>query len=260
MADWSASQYLKFEDERTRPARDLLAQVPLASARTIYDLGCGPGNSTELLVARYPGAEIAGVDSSPDMLRQARARLPQCSFIEGDLTHWAAPAGVDILYSNATFQWVPDHLSVLKRLLADLKPGAVLAVQMPDNTNEPSHVWMREIAREPAWSGLIPRSALAREDLPSPEDYYDALNPLCARLDIWHTHYEHALAGPEAITEWFKGTALRPFVDPLTAEQREAFLEAYTARIAAAYPARYDGKVLLRFPRLFIVACRKDAP
>jgi trans-aconitate 2-methyltransferase len=256
MADWSAKQYLKFEDERTRPARDLLAQVPHESARKVYDLGCGPGNSTELLVARYPEADVTGVDSSPDMLRQAHQRLPKCRFIEADMTHWAAPGDADILYSNATFQWVPDHLTVLKRLLEGLKAGGVLAVQMPDNTNEPSHVWMREVANEPQWAKLIPPAAHDRADLPSPDAYYDALGSLCARLDIWHTHYQHALAGPEAIAEWFKGTALRPFIDPLAPEHRQTFLQAYTARMAAAYPARYDGKVLLRFPRLFIVACR----
>jgi trans-aconitate 2-methyltransferase len=256
MADWSAQQYLKFEDERTRPARDLVAQIPLTGARQVYDLGCGPGNSTELLLARYPEASVTGVDSSPDMLRQARERLPACSFVEADLTQWTAPPDAEILYSNATFQWVPDHLIVLKRLLAGLKPGGVLAVQMPDNTNEPSHVWMREVAKEPQWAKLIPQSAFERADLPSPGEYYDALRPLCARFDIWHTCYQHALAGAEAVAEWFKGTALRPFVDPLTAEWRQAFLSDYTARIAAAYPARHDGKVLLRFPRLFMVACR----
>jgi trans-aconitate 2-methyltransferase len=256
MTDWNAQQYLKFEDQRTRPARDLLAQVPLASARKVYDLGCGPGNSTELLVARYPDADIVGLDSSPDMLRQARERLPQCEFVQADLTHWSAPEDADLLYSNATFQWVPDHLAVLTRLLAGLQPGGVFAAQMPDNTNEPSHVWMREVAREPQFAKLIPQSAFERADLPAPGDYYDALKPLCGRLDIWHTHYQHALAGPEAVTEWFKGTALRPFVDPLTPEQRQAFLHDYTARIAAAYRAQCDGKVLLRFPRLFIVACR----
>lgn len=256
MADWSAQQYLKFEDERTRPARDLLAQVPAAQARGVYDLGCGPGNSTELLVARFPDAEVIGVDSSPDMLSKARARLPACAFVQADLSHWSAPGDADILYSNATFQWVPDHLVVLKRLLSGLKPGGVLAVQMPDNMNEPSHVWMREVAKEPPWTGRIPQSAFARDDLFSPEDYYDALKPLCAHLDIWHTHYQHTLDGAEAIAEWFKATALRPFVDPLAPDHRRAFLQAYIARIAAAYPARHDGKVLLRFPRLFIVACR----
>jgi trans-aconitate 2-methyltransferase len=256
MADWNAAQYLKFEDERTRPARDLVAQIPLASATKVYDLGCGPGNSTGLLVARYPQAEVIGVDASPDMLRQARERLPQCTFVQADLTNWSAPADADILYSNATFQWVPQHLAVLQRLLSGLKSGGVLAVQMPDNTREPSHVRMREVANEPQWRDLVGPAAFQREDLPLPEDYFDALRPLCSRLDIWHTHYQHALAGPEAITEWFKSTALRRFVDPLTPDQRQAFLQSYTARVAADYPARFDGKVLLRFPRLFIVACR----
>ena len=117
MADWSAQQYLKFEDQRSRPARDLAAQVPLTDPRRIFDLGCGPGNSTEILRERYPGAELIGLDSSPDMLAKARARLPNATFVEGNLETWAPPAGVDLLYSNATFQWVLDHLAVFERLL-----------------------------------------------------------------------------------------------------------------------------------------------
>ncbi len=118
--DWSARQYLKFEEERTRPPRDLLAQVPLASARRVIDLGCGPGNSTELLVQRYPQARVIGVDSSPDMLRQARERLPNCEFAQADLVDWTPPERTDLLFGNAVFQWVPDHPAVLRRLLAAL--------------------------------------------------------------------------------------------------------------------------------------------
>lgn len=256
MADWSAQQYLKFEDQRSRPARDLLAQVPLAQARKIYDLGCGPGNSTQLLVERFPDAEVIGVDSSPDMLRQARERLPNGSFMQADLNDWSAPEDADLLFSNATFQWVPDHLAVLQRLLKGLKSGGVLAVQMPDNLDEPSHVWMREVAHEEPWSQLLPANPRDRVELPSVHDYYDQLKPICLRVDIWHTFYQHPLDGPEAIVEWVKGTGLRPFIDPLSPEHRQAFLKAYTARIAAAYPAQQDGKVLLRFPRLFMVLTR----
>src|SRR5438270_1752761 len=120
MADWSASQYLKFEDERTRPSRDLLAQVPLNRARNVFDLGCGPGNSTALLCDRFPNAEVTGIDSSPDMLRQARARLPGCAFIQADLSSWTPPAGTDLLFANAVFQWVPNHAGVLGRLAGAL--------------------------------------------------------------------------------------------------------------------------------------------
>lgn len=256
MTDWSAEQYLKFEDERTRPARDLLAQVPLTNARKVVDIGCGPGNSTELLVERWPQAAMIGIDTSADMLRQARERLPEFKFIEANIAHWAPPAGTDVLFANAIFQWVPDHLKHLKRLLGGLSPGGVLAVQMPDNLDEPSHVLMREVAHLDPWRTQLAGAAAARDGLPKPGVYYDELRPLCSRLEIWHTIYNHALADAAAIVEWVKGTGLRPFIDPLEFEERKAFVTAYTARIAASYPPQADGKVLLRFPRLFIVAVR----
>ena len=163
--DWNARQYLKFEDERTRPPRDLLAQVPLESPRRVIDLGCGPGNSTELLIARFPEAEVWGVDSSLEMLRQARERLPGRNFVEADLAGWSPPERTDLLFANAVFQWVPDHPVVLRRLLAALSAGGVLAVQMPDNTEEPALALMREVAERGLWAALLARSAAARRRL-----------------------------------------------------------------------------------------------
>jgi trans-aconitate 2-methyltransferase len=256
MSDWSAGQYLKFEDERTRPPRDLLAHVPLARARHVVDLGCGPGNSTELLAARFPQAEVVGLDSSPDMLRQARARLPNIRFVAADLATWGPAEPTDLLFGNAVFQWVPDHPAVLERLVAALPKGGVLAVQMPDNTDEPALALMREVAGHGAWAGNSAVNHAARDALPTPEAYYDLLKPLCAHVDIWHTVYNHVMASPAAIVEWFKGSALRPFLAALDGAMAEKFLAAYTDEIARAYPARFDGKVLLRFPRLFIVAMR----
>jgi trans-aconitate 2-methyltransferase len=254
--DWSARQYLKFEDERTRPPRNLLAQIPLASPQRVVDLGCGPGNSTELLLARWPQAEVIGLDSSPDMLRQARERLPNCTFVAADLVTWQPEEGTDLLFANAVFQWVPEHPKVLRRLLEALPQGGVLAVQMPDNTSEPALVLMAEVASTGPWAAALASANAARNDLPTPAAYYDLLRPRCSHLDIWHTVYNHVMAGPDGVVEWFKGSALRPFLAPLAAEQRNDFAAAFTARIAQAYRPCHDGKVLLRFPRLFIVAVR----
>ena len=248
--DWSAKQYLKFADERTRPPRDLLAQVPLDFPRRVIDLGCGPGNSTELLVERFPHAEVIGVDSSPDMLRQARQQLPCCTFIEGNLSTWMPEQGTDLLFGNAVFHWVPDHPKVLARLLQSLPPGGVLAVQMPDNTNEPALLLMEKVAAS------IAQANAARNDLPRPEGYYDLLRPLCSRIDIWHTHYNHIIENHAGVVEWFKGSGLRPFLAPLVAAMRETFIARYTDEIRLAYPARLDGKIMLKFPRLFILAVR----
>ena len=251
---WSPATYLQFEDERTRPARDLIAQVPLAGATKVVDVGCGPGNSTAVLLARYPAAEIVGFDSSPAMLEQARSLLPRCTFIEADASEWIPDATVDLVFANATYQWVPDHLALFPRMLAALRPGAVLAVQMPDNVAEPTHRLMETVADDSRWRARL--ATAARAALPPAGAYYDALQPLAARLDIWHTVYNHVLAGAPAIVDWVRGTGLRPFIDPLQPDEAAAFLRDYLALIAEAYPPRVDGRMLLRFPRLFLVAVR----
>ena len=256
MADWSSTQYLKFADERTRAARDLLAQVPVGSPRLVYDLGCGPGNSTELLVERYPEARIIGVDSSPDMLAKARQSCPHVQFIEADLATWEPAEEPDLLFANAVFQWVPDHLRVLCRLLAQLPDGGVLALQMPDNLDEPSHVAMRETAAQGPWAAKFAKRGPARHRLPSVATYYEDLRREAARVDIWHTVYNHPLDGPDGIVEWVKGTGLRPYIDALDADERNAYLAEYRSRLAKAYPPRSDGKSLLRFPRLFLVCVK----
>jgi trans-aconitate 2-methyltransferase len=127
---------------------------------------------------------------------------------------------------------------------------------MPDNTREPALRFQREVGESGPWKNHPEVKAAPRDDLPSPEEYYDLLKPACSHIDIWHTVYNHVMASPQAITEWFKGSSLQPFLSPLDAAAREKFLAAYTAKITGAYKPRYDGKVLLRFPRLFILAVR----
>lgn len=253
---WSAQQYLVFEDERTRPARDLLAQVPLASARRVIDMGCGPGNSTELLVERFGASAVSGLDSDADMLEKARARLPGVPFVMADLAQWRPVEKADLLYANAVFQWLPHHLPLLASLMDGLNPGGVLAVQMPDSLAEPSHLAMEEAGASGPWSAAFEGARIRRAPLPSPADYINALMPKSARVDVWHTHYYHPLESVQAIVEWVKGTGLRPYLDAAGPQHEQAYLERYKSLIEPHYPALADGRVLLKFPRLFVVAVK----
>ncbi|CAN5491200.1 trans-aconitate 2-methyltransferase [soil metagenome] len=252
---WSAAQYTQFEAERTRPVRDLLAAVQVQDARTVVDIGCGPGNSTDLLAMRYPEAAVFGFDSSEDMLVAARERLPTLRFELLDVTDWTDLGPFDVILANAVFQWVPDHEHLFPNLLAKLRPGGCLAVQMPDTLEEPAHVLMRQVASIGPWAGKLAVASRARTDRHDANWYYRLLHGSCARLDLWQTTYFHQLAGgPAAIVEWFKGSGLRPFLEPLEPDERSEFLARYLEAIERAYPAEADGSVLLPFPRLFIVA------
>lgn len=256
--DWSAAQYLKFEEQRTRPSRDLLAQVGLSSPQKVVDVGCGPGNSTEILVRRYPGASIAGIDSSPNLIDRAKKALPEVDFSVADLQTYKATESLDLIFSNAVLQWVKseDRIPVIKRLMESLKPGGVLAMQVPDNFGENSHVLMREVAKSGPWAKKLQELNPSHGKFQAPQELYDALIPHCSSVDIWHTIYRHPLDNNDSIVEWFKGTALKSYIDPLPSEQQEEFLAVYLARLKEEYPVSADGKVLLHFPRLFMVATK----
>lgn len=261
MSNWNPTLYTRFEEERTRPAAELLARVPLASAARVVDLGCGPGNSTELLVRRFPQARTWGIDNSEAMLASARKRLPATTFAFGDISGWAPPEAVDLLYANAALQWVPDHATLFPRLAAQLAPGGVLAVQMPDNLDEPSHRLMRETAADPRFASHIGDADKLRSRILPVRAYYDLLvqAPGITDVDVWHTVYYHRMADAAAIVQWLRATGLKVFVEALPADLQPLYLAEYERRIAEAYPVQADGSRLLAFPRLFIVARRHAA-
>jgi trans-aconitate 2-methyltransferase len=256
-SSWSAIQYLKFEDERTRPARDLLQGVPAATVKCAADLGCGPGNSTELIAARYPDARVIGVDNAPDMIKAAKARLPGTGFELCGIEEWSEPGPWDLIYANAALQWVGGHETLLPKLAQRLTPGGSLAIQMPDNLDEPSHSSMCTAAQNVPFAGLLKDAAKARTELGTADWYYALLKPFSARVDIWRTTYFHPLAGGlDAIVEWVKGTGLQPFLRPLSEAEQQTYIAAYKVELANAYTPLADGTVILPFPRLFIVATR----
>lgn len=254
---WSAAQYTKFEDERTRPVRDLLAQVPNVDVARAVDIGCGPGNSTELLAARFPDAKIVGLDSSSNMIEAARKRLPDVDFEVADIASWRPEEKFDVILGNAVLQWVPDHATLLPALVDKLTPGGALAIQIPDNRDEPAHRLMRETAASGPWADKLQNVGRAMDNRHSCEWYFRTLRAAGAKVDVWRTIYHHPLTGgPGAVVEWFKGTALRPFLDPLDEQTRWTFLARYEESLADAYPTLPDGSVLLPFPRLLFVASR----
>jgi trans-aconitate 2-methyltransferase len=253
---WSAKQYTTFERERTRPVRDLLNAVTTPQVGKAADLGCGPGNSTEVLAERFPGATVQGLDSSPDMIDAARKRLPGIGFDLADISTWHG-AGFDVILANAVLQWVPDHDKLLPRLVESLAVGGSLAVQMPDNLDEPAHRLMREVAAKPRFAAQLAGAAGSRQPRLDAAWYYRLLRPFAGHIDIWRTTYHHILpGGPDAVVEWFKGSGLRPFLAPLDADGQQAFLHEYRMALSGAYPELPDGSVMLPFPRLFIVAVR----
>ncbi|MFO1059655.1 MAG: methyltransferase domain-containing protein [Dongiaceae bacterium] len=258
MPSWDPQQYVRFADHRLRPGLDLLARVPDLPPDPpgdgIWDLGCGSGALAPFLARRWPDRRVRGLDSSAEMLEAARRAVPEVDFEAGDIAGWQAPAPAALLYANAALQWLPDHRTLFPRLLAMLAPGGVLAVQMPHNHDSPSHQAMRAAAADGPWSARL-GAVRAIQPVAEAAAYHRILAGAAA-LDIWETEYLHVLTGPDPVVEWTKGTGLRPYLDRLEGAERQGFLAAYAARVAAAYPPEPDGRTLFPFRRLFIVAQR----
>ena len=252
---WNPEQYLKFAEPRLRPAVDLLTRIDAANPARVFDLGCGAGNVTRLLKARWPDAQITGVDDSAAMLTLAAKSLDGVSWVQQSLADWQPKHAADIIYSNAALHWLPDHRALFKKLVDHLAPGGVLAVQMPRNFNAPSHTMIAETVLAGPWRDKL-EPLLRPAPVAAPNVYYLLLSGLVSNLDIWESEYLQVLDGVNPVKEWTKGTWLKQFLEALNAPEAAAFEADYAARVRVAYPTRDDGKTLFPFRRLFIVATK----
>lgn len=256
MTSWNPELYLTFGGERTRAAADLLARVGMAEPARVIDLGCGPGNSTALLRARWPAADVTGLDNDPAMLAAARASDAGVTWVDADAAAWTADTPYDVVFSNAALQWLPDHAAVLRRWFAAVAPGGTLAVQLPvAHLRSPLYRLVHDVVMLPEWVAHTAGcdGAVCHE----PGFYYDVLCGSAARIDLSETEYLHVLADAHAIVTWMRATRLRPILAALPDDAaRSHFEKVLTDRLAVAYPPPLDGRVLLPFPRLFVVAHR----
>jgi trans-aconitate 2-methyltransferase len=259
MPSWDAAQYLRFGDERTRPCEDLAGRIAVSAPSRVVDLGCGPGNSTDVLARRWPSAELTGLDSSEAMIGAARRAFPERRWILGDIEGWAAQGGepFDVVFSNAALHWVADHGALYPRLFERAAPGGALAVQVPGNHDGPVHTILRDLAASARWRDRFAARAVRDSHVHNLDFYYDVLAPRAARLDLWATEYLHVMAGPEAIVEWYKGSGMRPYLDALGSEEAAGeFVGEVLERVRASFPPRPSGRTLFPFRRLFVVAYR----
>ena len=254
MTTWEPQTYLRYADVRFRAGLDLIARVPKVEYRTIYDLGCGTGHLTRILADTFPNSEVIGVDSSPEMLAEARREFPTLRWQEGDITSWTPPAPPNLIYTNAALQWLPDHETVLPALLNKLLSEGVLAMQVPRHFESPSHLGLKELIMQSEWRAKL--ESLLLTPVPPPEQYWRWLSPHARNLDIWETVYLQVLDGEDPVVNFMRGTALRPFLSALQEDDVAKFIAAFAARMAAAYPRQSNGQTLFPFRRLFLVAQR----
>jgi trans-aconitate 2-methyltransferase len=254
---WDPQRYLTYADLRLRPGLDLAARIPTQSPDQVVDLGCGPGQLTLHLAERWPHAAVAGIDDDPGMLAEAESRdtTRRVSWLPGDIATWTSAQRIDVIVANASLHWVDDHPRLLNHLLGQLTPGGVLAFQMPDNHDQPSHTSVFEVVREGPWAARLEPLLRTQPVLP-PQRYHRLLAPQVAHLDIWQTTYWQALEGDNPVLTWLQGSMLRPLLEALGGGEQEEFVAAVADRLRAAYPAD-NGTTLFPFRRLFVVAERR---
>ena len=256
MSTWDANHYLKYGDERTRAAADLAARIVLDAPTSIADLGCGPGNSTQLLRARWPKARVVGVDNSPEMIEAAKREFPDQDWLLADISDWTPVRKFSLIYSNAALHWLPNHDILLARLFRMVSTGGVLAFQIPSSTFPAVRELIHKISHDPLWTRRMDGQRKILTMNP-PSFYYDVLIDDASNLDIWETEYSHIMQSKDAIVDWISSTGLRPFLAALdNAEERNSFLAQLRTQISDTYQIRKDGRVLFPFRRTFMIAYR----
>jgi trans-aconitate 2-methyltransferase len=257
---WVPGAYLRASMPRTQGVLDLLARVGHPAPRLILDLGCGPGNNTELIAQRWPEALVIGLDNSPSMIAAARQRERpgHLEFRQADLREWQPDAPADIVLMNAVLQWIPGHMALLPRFAAMLASGGVLGIQMPGGGHLSLVDIAHRLAGEPRWRGKLSQ-AYTEDDLLDPADYIAAFGDAGLRAEAWETRYIYPISGTGNLVEYASGAVLRPALALLAPDDADRFVADFAERITQAFPPRLIGGELvelLTVRRVFVVGRR----
>jgi trans-aconitate 2-methyltransferase len=257
--DWDPNLYLKFRNERTQPSIDLVNRINLDHApQRIIDIGCGPGNSSQVLLQRWPQGRLTGLDSSVAMIEKARHDYPAQEWVQADAATFTSAEKFDLVFSNATIQWIPDHTALLKRFCGLLTENGALAFQLPLFREMPIGQSLHALARQERWQEKT-RGVAELFTCHDHRFYYDLLVQHLAVVEMWETNYFHALGSHQAILEWIRSTGLKPYLERIADEsEKREFEQSVLERIIIDYPAQADGKVLFPFKRLFVVGYKLE--
>lgn len=251
--DWNPELYLKFNEERTQPAKDLAVRINMENPEKIMDVGCGPGNSTNVLSSRWPESEIVGIDSSASMIESAKNNYPNIEWRIEDATKMETEEKYDIIFSNATIQWIQDQKKLISDLVKKLKNNGSLAVQVPMYHKMPASHAIEKVSLTKRWKEQT-NEASDVFTFHSSDYYYNILSAKIKSIDMWETSYYHIMQSHQNIVEMLKSTGMRKFLEMLdTKEEKIEFEKDVLKEITKAYPVQKNGNVLFPFKRLFFI-------
>jgi trans-aconitate 2-methyltransferase len=252
--DWNPELYLQFNKERTQPSIDLVSRINHKNPHKIIDIGCGPGNSTQILFQRWPESDITGADNSPAMIQKAKTDYPDQKWILFDGGKDELNEKFDIVFSNATIQWIAEHEKLLAKFSQLLNDQGVLAVQLPLFFDMDVGKAIKRIASEQQWNSAT-RGVEELFTIHTASFYFDQLSKHFSEIELWKTQYIHIMESHKAIFEMLRSTAIKPYLDRLPDQNDKLeFGKQVLSSIEVDYPVQKNGKVLFPFKRLFFIA------
>lgn len=256
--DWNPELYMQFSSERGIPTNDLINSLGSFEPRKIIDIGCGPGNSTLELAKRWPDSFLCGVDSSENMIEEARRCYPDIEWDQRKVGKDELKGKYDLIFSNAAIQWIPDHDKLFKEFYNHLNENGRIAIQIPLFFNMKLGVIIKDVAESPRWNTDV-RGVTNNFFISEPGDYYDILSRCgFGKIRLWESRYMHIFPGHNSIIEMMRSTGLRPYLEKLSVGDAALFEKLVRERVEDSYSFQEDGSVILPFHRLFITGTRSN--